>query len=129
VRALIVEDDFASRIVMKKFLAEIGPWDTQMAIDGVEGVDAFLQAHKESEPYELICLDIMLPRVDGINVLRIIRQLEKEHGYVPAKIMMTTALYDKSKVDEAFALGCQAYCTKPLDLQKIRDVMGKLGLP
>ena len=123
-----MEDDYASRIVMKKFLAEIGPWDARPAADGVEGVDAFLQAHKEGEPYDLICLDIMLPRVDGIDVLRIVRQLEQERGYVPAKIMMTTALYDKSKVDEAFALGCQAYCTKPLELQKFRDVMGKLGL-
>jgi len=127
-KALIVEDDFASRIVLKKFLAEIGPWDVALAGDGVEGVDAFLQAHKDGAPFDLLCLDIMLPRVDGINALRIIRDLEKEHAFVPVRIMMTTALYDKAKVDEAFQLGCQAYSTKPLDLQKIRDVLSKLGL-
>lgn len=127
-RALVVEDDYASRIVMKKFLAEIGSWEVVLAEDGIRGVDAFLQAHKDGLPFKLVCLDIMLPRVDGINALRIMRELEREHAYVPATVLMTTALYDKEKVDEAFRLGCQAYSTKPLDLKKIKDVLSKLGL-
>ncbi len=127
-RVLIVEDDYASRIVMKKFLAEFGIQDCELAMDGLEAVDKYLQAGIEKRPYELLCLDIMLPRVDGLSVLRIVRELEKEHDFPPAKALMTTALYDKAKIDEAFALGCQAYATKPLDLGKVKDVLEKLGL-
>ncbi|MCI3927114.1 response regulator [Paenibacillus sp. TRM 82003] len=113
---------------MGKFLKEIGNWECDLTVNGMEAVDKFLQMGKDGRFYDLICLDIMLPRVDGMGVLRIVRDVEKEQGIPPAKVLMTTALHDRARVEEAFALGCQAYSTKPLNLQKIKDVLEKLGL-
>ena len=128
-KILIAEDDLASRKVIQKFLSPYGECD--IAVDGIEAIDAFLLAWDQGEPYELICLDIMMPRLDGIKALKIIRELEKDKN-VPeeqkAKIIMTTALHDKKTVNEAFELGCEAYAAKPINQQKMVEVMQKLGV-
>ncbi len=128
-KILIVEDDLASRKFLYKFLSNYGECD--ITVDGEEAVDAFLMAWDDNEPYDLICLDIMMPKMDGFAVLRVIRKLEKEKGvsedkYV--KIIMTTALNSKEDVFNAFGTGCQAYAVKPINTDKIIEVMKKLQL-
>ncbi|SMP41424.1 Response regulator receiver domain-containing protein [Anoxynatronum buryatiense] len=75
-RILIAEDDLGSRVYMQHFLKCFGECD--LTADGIETVDAFLMAWEEGEPYDLICLDIMMPKLDGLKVLKIIRDLEKK---------------------------------------------------
>lgn len=126
-KILIVEDDMISRKFLSKFLDRYG--DCDMVVDGLEAIDAYLLSVKDKEPYDLICLDIMMPKVDGIKVLKAIRNLEKENK-VPesdmVKIIMTTALGDKEVVDEAFQNGCDAYASKPIDTQKLIEVLKKI---
>lgn len=128
-RILIAEDDFVSRNFLNRFLSKYGECD--LVVDGLETIDAFLMAIKDKEPYSLICLDIMMPKADGIKVLKAIRDLEKQYG-IPkekrVKIIMTTALADSQLVQTAFDYGCEAYAAKPIDTQKLIEVMGKLGL-
>ena len=82
-------------------------------------------------PYDLVCLDIMMPKVDGLKVLRVIRAMEKQHD-VPqekrARILMTTALADLDYVDQAFNLGADGYAAKPIDTDKITEVIRNMGL-
>ena len=59
VRILIAEDDLTSRNCLNKYLSQYGECD--LTVDGLETVDAFLIALKDETPYELICLDIMMP--------------------------------------------------------------------
>lgn len=128
-RILIVEDDMASRKFLQKFLSEYGECD--IVVDGLEALDAFLYAINSKQYYDLICLDIMMPKVDGIKVLKTIRDLEKQKGILPdkqAKIIMTTALSGTDYVQNAFALGCEGYASKPIDTVKFVEVMKKLGL-
>jgi two-component system chemotaxis response regulator CheY len=128
-RILIAEDDFASRKFLYKFLSVYGECD--MTIDGEETVDAFTLAHDEGMPYDLICLDIMMPKLDGIKVLKSIRDFEDEKGMDEServKIIMTTALNDVKNVFDSFETGCQAYASKPIDTQKLVEVMRKLGI-
>ena len=75
---LIVEDDFAARRLLQRYLSNYG--DCDIAVDGNEAVEAFRQAVDEKEPYDLICLDIMMPNMDGHEALKVIRQIESEHG-------------------------------------------------
>ncbi len=127
-RILIAEDDFISRKLIQSFLSSYGKCD--VAIDGIEAVDSFLLAHQEKEPYSLICLDIMMPRMDGVQALKTIRNLENQKGIgesEAAKIIMTTALNDKETVTNSYELGCDAYAWKPLNLEKLHEVMEKLG--
>lgn len=127
-RILIAEDDFASRKVLLKFLSEYGECD--VTVDGMEAIDAFLMALEEGQPYDLVCLDVMMPIMDGYQALKNIRKIEKDK-HVPeqnaAKIIMTTALNDEKNVKKAFELGCTVYCAKPIDMDKLKETLEKLG--
>ena len=128
-RILIAEDDFISRKFMLRFLSQYGECD--ITVDGMEAVDAFTMALESNEPYDLVCLDIMMPALDGYQALKGIRDLEKEKG-IPeekqAKIIMTTALSEGRNVTKAFELGCVAYAGKPIDQTKFENVLKKLEL-
>jgi len=128
-RILIAEDDFASRKFMMRFLQKYGECD--VTVDGMEAVDAFLMALEAGEGYDLVCLDIMMPELDGYQALKAIRDIEKEKG-IPtekqSKIIMTTALNEGRNVTKAFELGCVAYAGKPIDQEKFESVLKKLGL-
>lgn len=128
-RILIAEDDFASRKVILKFLSVYGECD--VTVDGMEAIDAFMMALEEGAPYDLICLDVMMPIMDGYQALKNIRDIEKEHN-IPVekqtKIIMTTALNEEKNVKKAFELGCTVYCAKPIDMEKLRSTLEKLGL-
>lgn len=128
-RILIAEDDFASRKFMLRFLSKYGECD--VTVDGVEAVDAFLMALDSDEGYNLVCLDIMMPTLDGYQALKAIRDIEEERQ-IPeekrAKVIMTTALSEGRNVTKAFDLGCVAYAGKPIDQEKFENVLGKLAL-
>lgn len=128
-RILIAEDDLGSRKFMQQFLKAYG--DCDVTVDGIETVDAFLLAWDEKDPYELICLDIMMPKLDGLKALKIIRELENDKK-VPedkrVKIIMTTALNEQQTVYEAFDLGCEAFAAKPINQEKMKEVLEKLGI-
>lgn len=128
-RILIAEDDFASRKFMLRFLSKYGECD--VTVDGLEAVEAFTMALDAKEGYDLVCLDIMMPGLDGYQTLKAIRDLEVERG-IPeekaSKIIMTTALNEGRNVTKAFELGCVAYAGKPIDQDKFINVLKKLGL-
>ncbi|HEX7501078.1 MAG TPA: response regulator, partial [Polyangia bacterium] len=73
-RILIVEDDMTSRILLRKMLEPFGSCD--MAVNGKEAVEAFRQAQEADEPYALVCLDIMMPELDGQEALQAMRAQE-----------------------------------------------------
>lgn len=128
-RILIAEDDFASRKYMLRFLSKYGECD--ITVDGKESVEAFIMALEAGEGYDLICLDIMMPEMDGYQALKQIREIETEKR-IPAekaaKIIMTTALSEGKNVTKAFDLGCTAYAGKPIDQDKFENVLRKLEL-
>ena len=128
-KVLIAEDDLVSRRFLSKFLSQYGEVD--LVVDGLEALDAYLMALKEKTPYDLICLDIMMPKVDGVKVLKAIRDYEVKQK-VPTenrvKVIMTTALAETDFVNKAFEIGCEAYAAKPIDTGKMLEVIKKLGL-
>lgn len=128
-KVLIAEDDFASRKFMLRLLQQYGECD--VTVDGEEAIEAFKMALDDEEPYDLVCLDIMMPGVDGYEALKQIRQVEADEE-VPkekqAKIIMTTALNDGRNVTKAFSLGCVAYAGKPIDKEKFENELHKLDL-
>ncbi len=128
-KILLAEDDYVTRKAMDSFLSKYGECD--VTVDGVEAVDAFLLALEEEEPYDLVCLDIMMPAMDGYQVLKAIRDLEKERK-IPeekaVKVIMTTALNDERNVKMAFDLGCTIYSGKPIDQARFEQALKKLGL-
>jgi len=128
-RILIAEDDLVSRQILQKYLSRYGECD--IVVDGLEALDAYMIALKDEQPYELICLDIMMPKVDGVKVLKNIRDMENQRK-IPAekrvKIIMTTALAETQFVQQAFEYGCNAYAAKPIDIEKFEEALQKLGI-
>ena len=129
-RFLIVDDDFDSRRLMQRILYPFGFCD--VAVDGEEAVEAVRRALKENEPYDLICMDIIMPNVDGQQALQEIRQVEKEMGVKPEdaiKVIMISGLDDSKELHDAFFLGeATSYIVKPVRKQTLLEEMKNLGL-
>ena len=128
-KTLIVEDDFISRKMMQILLSPYGECD--IAVDGEEAIEAFELAAREGKRYDLICLDIMMPGIDGHTVLKTIREMEEADqvfGGEQVKIIMTTALKDSRNVLEAFKAQCEAYLVKPIRKQELIQQIRALGL-
>jgi two-component system chemotaxis response regulator CheY len=129
-KILIVEDDAISRQIIQNILTRFGRCDA--VVDGAEAVDAFRLALEDGDPYDLVCLDIMMPGLDGQAALKQIRELERSlaiHGEREAKVIMLTALDDPHSVVEAYYRGgATAYLVKPIQSQKLLLELQRLGL-
>lgn len=128
-KILIVEDDSVSRKFLFKFLSNYGECD--ISVDGMEAVDTFWMAINDGEPYDLVCLDIMMPKLDGIKTLKAIRQIEKKEGIEESKmckVIMTTALNDVGTIAKTYNNDCEAYAVKPINTNKFIEVMKSLKL-
>jgi len=126
-KVLIVEDDFTTRKLMQRYISAYGECD--IAVDGVEAIAAFRQAMEEKTPYDLICLDIIMPNVNGHEALKTIRHIENSHGIIGldcVKIIMTTVLGDSKNIIGAFKEGCEAYIVKPIDKKRLIEEIEKL---
>ena len=126
-KMLIAEDDFASRLLMQEYLKKFG--SPHIAVNGKEAVMAVSLALEKYEPYDLICLDIMMPEMDGHQALREIRALEQKSGNSRrSKIIMTTALVDHRNVMDAVREKCDYFLVKPIRKAALLDQLRVLSL-
>ncbi len=128
-KSLVVEDEFTSRLILLEILKSYGP--CHVAMNGREALEAVRAALEARDPYDLICLDIMMPEMDGQEALQRIREEEENRG-IPstrgAKILMTTSLKDIKNVSKAFYSLCDGYLTKPIQKEKLLEELRKLGV-
>lgn len=128
-KTLIVEDDFTCRLVLQEFLKNYG--SAHMAVNGNEAVDAVHMALEARSPYDLICLDIMMPEMDGQQALKEIRKLEEAQGIAyerGAKIIITTALGDMGNVMQAYKGLCNGYLKKPINKADLVKMLTEFDL-
>lgn len=128
-KTLVVEDDFITSQVMREIMLSFGTCD--IADNGKTAVNVFSEAVTSAEPYELVFLDIMMPEMDGQQVLEKIREMEEAQGLVGlegAKVIMTTALDDFQNIRTAFKNQCEGYIVKPIDKDKILKKLYELNI-
>jgi two-component system, chemotaxis family, chemotaxis protein CheY len=129
-KILIVEDDFGSRMSIQRMLSPFSQCD--IAINGKEAVEAFNISLESGQPYDLICLDIMMPLMNGREALRQIRETEKTYKIAPrneVKIVMMTALdMAKDVIDAYYNGGCTSYIVKPILKDNIMKMLKDLQL-
>jgi two-component system chemotaxis response regulator CheY len=126
---LIAEDNVMCRLLLQTMLSRYG--ECHVAVNGREALTAFHMAQDEGRPYNLICLDIMMPEIDGLTVLAEIRRCEASKGIQAAdgvKIIMTTALSEEDKVLTAVRAPCNAYLLKPIDRARLLGHLRSFGL-
>ena len=119
-KTLVVEDDFTCRLLLQGFLSGYG--ECHIAVTGKEAVGAFTMATESKSPYDLICMDILMPEMDGRDALAQVRALEESYGVHSnraARIIMTTALGNLKEVTRSFAALCDAYLVKPIDTAEL----------
>lgn len=130
-RCLVVEDDDFGREMLACILTEHAEV-VDTARDGAEGLQQFVQALHEGRPYHLICLDIVMPVMDGQEALRRIRHLEKEAGITRSQgavIIMTTALDSLEEIQSAIWQGdCNDYMVKPISQADLVALLSKYKL-
>lgn len=128
-KSLIAEDDYISARILDKLLQK---WSsTHVVRNGKQAVEAVRAALETNEAYNLICLDVMMPEMDGHQALQEIRALEATKGIDKpgrVKIVMTTALDDYDAVTEAIRGQCDHFITKPIRQEKLVEVLRKLSL-
>ena len=129
-KILIAEDDFVSRTLLQEMMNIYGT--SHVASNGKEALDAFADMLDSDKPYELICLDIMMPVMDGQEALKEIRELEHKKGIGGSdavKIIMTTALDDPQNIMQALIKGgCDGYLTKPINPDEMNKILAKMGI-
>ena len=128
-KTLIVEDTRTSREILRLLLAPYG--ETHIATNGIEAIEAFKLAWQEKQPYDLICLDIVMPDMNGHEVLQTIRKMEEEEGIYGVrgvKVIITTGMDDPDNMVKAFNTQCEAYLVKPIDKQRLLEELQALGL-
>ena len=128
-KCLIVDDESTARKLIEIHLSQYGTCFT--AVSGLLAVQTARRSLAEREPYDLICLDIMMPGMDGHETLSAIREMEKEYGIAPdarAKVIMITALADADHISQAFRSGAESYIIKPVTEEKLTKELAKLGL-
>lgn len=129
-KILIAEDDRINSMILEKMAARYGRID--LAVNGQEAVDRFLQAHADQNPYTLVLMDIMMPEIDGLHAVRIIREKELAMQIPQAgrvKIVMTTALDDPRTVIKAlYESDANAYLVKPISAKALADELRLLKL-
>ena len=126
-KILIVEDEPVSQKILSNILSGYGT--IKVASDGLEGYKLFADSLEKREPFDLVCLDIMMPHVPGLEVLQKIRKDEAAHGMhglAGTKVIMTSALDDGQNVLGSFRAGCEAYIVKPIDRTQVLDTILKL---
>jgi two-component system chemotaxis response regulator CheY len=128
-KTLIVDDDFTSRLLLQGILKTFGP--AHLAANGKEAVEAVRIALTAGEPYDLVCLDILMPEMDGQHCLREIRALEAAKGVISSscsKIVMITALADSETILEAIRGRCDRFLAKPIDKAMVLRLLRTMAM-
>lgn len=128
-KCLIAEDDLVARTLLETILSEVSECHT--TVNGEQAVAAFKTALDRGEPYDLLCLDILMPEMDGHQALQTIRDLEQAAGIKESdsvKVIMITSMRDPMHVLGAFRRGCEAYIVKPITKPKLFEELDRLGM-
>ncbi len=128
-RALVIDDDEVCSERLKMLLE--GYFDCTSAANGQKGFEIYKRSIVEKEHFDLITLDINMPKMNGHQALEAIRRLEKRYGIEGldgVKIIMITSEDGKKHVFSSFREGCEGYVVKSNMGSKLLDELAKLGL-
>jgi len=127
---LIAEDDEGHASLIRKNLKRAGVSnEIHHFKDGQEALDFLMGTnngqHRKSGAAYLLLLDIRMPKVDGVEVLR---QIKGDEELCKMPVIMITTTDDPREVENCHRLGCSNYIAKPIDYEKFVESIKQLGL-
>ena len=129
-RVLIVDDDFYSRVMLHDMMRPVA--ECHIAVNGEEAVGAFKKALEDGRPYDLVCMDLVMPEMDGQQALREMREFEDDLGLTDVqrcKVVVISMLEDSRETNDAFFLGgADCFLVKPIDEERFMAELRALGL-
>lgn len=100
-------------------------------MDGREAVNAFRKAVDTGLTYDVVCMDISMPEMDGFTAVKQMRAIEEARGILPpagVRIIMATASGDTKDVLRSVRESCNGYIVKPVCAAQLLDNLKRLGL-
>ena len=120
-KVLLIDDHQLTRSLLRGLLREADYVNIREAVDAVSGL-------KMAEHFvpDLVCLDIQMPTMSGLEALKLIRAEEEAHGRhrdQAARVIITTASDDRETKSRAFHDQSDAYIVKPIDAEELIDLL------
>jgi len=120
-KKILLVDDSSTVLLLERMILQKGQYDVVTAKDGQEGVERAL-----SEKPDLILMDVVMPRMDGLEACRRLREQEDTRS-IP--VIMVTTRDELQGLESGYASGCTDYVTKPINglelLAKVRSCLGE----
>jgi DNA-binding response OmpR family regulator len=120
-KKILLVDDSSTVLLMERMILSRSEFEVITAKDGVEGLEK-----ARAERPDLILMDVVMPRMDGFEACRRLRQ-EPDINRIP--IIMVTTRGELASMEAGFASGCSDYVTKPINgselLTKVRSCLGQ----
>ena len=128
-RILIVDDDTQNRKLLMDIASKMG--ECEEADGGQAALDAFKAAWEDWRPFNLIFLDVLMPDMDGRQVLLKIKEIEKEKKMSEqhqVRVIVVTGVSEEETVLDCVRNGCDEFIVKPIDVKLVFEKIKKLGL-
>ena len=126
-KVLIVDDELNNCKLLEAMLKNYG--ECVVSTSGDDAIERFEEAIREKEPFDLVCLDIMMPQKDGYDVLRDMRKFELGFPQIEkSRIIMVTALEKNNNKVKAFHENCDGYLVKPVERRLLFEMLKKMDL-
>ncbi len=123
---LLAEDDDGHASLIQRNLERVGLLNGLVRVrDGQEALDFLRDENRPPQANVLVLLDIKMPRLDGVEVLR---QLKADPQTALIPVIMLTTTDDPREIKRCYELGCSVYVTKPVDYQAFIEAIQRLGL-
>jgi CheY-like chemotaxis protein len=117
-RALVVDDNSTNRLVLNVMLTEVGG-EVSEAGDGLVAVEAFRKGG-----FDVVLMDVEMPRMDGLAATRAIRVLEEQQGLARTPIIVVSAFVTRADREASCAAGADLHLPKPIDMNALLDAVG-----
>ncbi len=127
-KTLVIDDEATTRMVLEGLLESRGP--VVLTANGEQALKAIEEAYDAGDPFDLVCLDIHMPDMSGLDCLKRLREIEADNGELVgrgSKVMMTTSASGSAHILEAFRANCDAYLVKPITAESLFMRLEQLG--
>lgn len=130
VEIIIADDDAGHARLVEKNFARVGLHNPVRRFENGQEVLDFLfrrgtGPQRENDMAYLLLLDIRMPKVDGVEVLR---QVKEDEALRKLPVIMLTTTDDPREIERCHLLGCNNYIVKPVDYEKFAEAISQLGM-